>query len=100
MSKIVGMSRESIVNEASQLLGDSDSYLDMAEGENPYGDGRAAERIVEVLSRWFQGKTPLLEPEKEFKVPPWRGPRRRKTDFPETEVVADAAKAASATNTK
>jgi hypothetical protein len=41
------------------------------------------------VARWYQKKTPLLEPEKEFKLPPRPHPRRRKTDF----VEAEAAKA-------
>jgi len=90
MAKIVGMSRERIVREADYLLDNPEAYQDMSEGENPYGDGRAAERIVEALSRWHNGQTPLLEPEKEFKLPPRSHPRRRKTD-----LVAEAPKVAA-----
>lgn len=80
MSKIIGMSRERIVDETEALLTDAKAYHDMSEGQNPYGDGKAAERIVEAVARWHQGLTPLLEPEKEFKVPARPCPRRRKTD--------------------
>ena len=52
----------------------------MSAGDNPYGDGKAAERILEAITRWHQGKTPLLEPEKEFKLPPRPPLRRRKSD--------------------
>jgi UDP-N-acetylglucosamine 2-epimerase (non-hydrolysing) len=97
MSKIVGMVREVIVNETSRLLTDADAYLDMSDGENPYGDGRAAERIVEVLSRWYQGKKPLLEADKEFKIPPQLTPRRRKADMKAEAKELQSAKAASAT---
>jgi UDP-N-acetylglucosamine 2-epimerase (non-hydrolysing) len=90
LAKIVGMSQEGIVREAERLLNDPEAYQDMAEGENPYGDGKAAERIVEAIARWHQGKTPLLEPEKEFKLPPRPHPRRRKTDR-----VANAEKTVS-----
>lgn len=81
MSKIIGMSRKRILEEAQHLLSDREAYKDMSEGENPYGDGRASERIVEAISRWYEGKTPLLEPEQEFKLPPRPHPRRRKTDL-------------------
>ncbi|HEV2490523.1 MAG TPA: UDP-N-acetylglucosamine 2-epimerase (non-hydrolyzing) [Candidatus Acidoferrales bacterium] len=81
MAKIVGMSREGIVRETEHLLSDQEAYLDMSEGENPYGDGRAAERIVEAVARWHQGKTPLLQPEQEFRIPPRPHPRRRKSDL-------------------
>ena len=80
MAKIVGMSREGIVGEADRLLTDPEAYQDMTGGENPYGDGKASERIVEAIGRWYQKKTPLLEPDKEFKLPARAHPRRRKTD--------------------
>lgn len=93
MSKIIGMSRERIVEEAEELLTDAKAYRDMSEGQNPYGDGRAAERIVEAVARWHQGLTPLLEPEKEFKLPPRPCPRRRKTDMvPDTESALELTK--------
>jgi UDP-N-acetylglucosamine 2-epimerase (non-hydrolysing) len=80
MSKIIGMSRKRIVSEAGRLLTDTGAYQDMSEGGNPYGDGKAVERIAEAILRWHQGKSPLLEPEKEFKLPPRPHARRRKTD--------------------
>lgn len=67
MAKIVGTAREEIVRETARLLTDRAAYRAMAEGENPYGDGRAAERIVEVVGRWSRQQSPLLEPEKEFR---------------------------------
>ena len=88
MAKIIGMTRDGIFNEAGRLLTDSQAYQDMSEGENPYGDGRAAERIVEAITRWHQGKTPLLAPEKEFKLPPRPILRRRKTDLTESAMEA------------
>lgn len=47
--KLVGTSRERIVSEARTLLEDRRAYLRMARSVNPYGDGRAAERIAEIL---------------------------------------------------
>lgn len=91
MARIIGMSRESIVSEADRLLDDADAYLDMSEGENPYGDGRGSERIVEAVARWFQKKTPLLEPDKEFKLAPRPQPRRRKSDLVHAAAKATAA---------
>jgi UDP-N-acetylglucosamine 2-epimerase (non-hydrolysing) len=61
LSRIVGTSREAIVEEASALLSNADAYRAMAEGENPYGDGRASERIVESLLRWSRGESPILD---------------------------------------
>ena len=80
MAKIIGMSRERIFREASRLLSDPEEYRQMSEGENPYGDGRASERIVETLTRWHLGITPLLDPDEQFKPSPRRPALRRKTD--------------------
>ncbi|MGO9378933.1 MAG: non-hydrolyzing UDP-N-acetylglucosamine 2-epimerase [Dissulfurispiraceae bacterium] len=66
LSKVIGTSREAIVKETSHLLRNADFYGAAAHGENPYGDGAAASRIVEALHRWSQGLLPLLEPEREF----------------------------------
>jgi UDP-N-acetylglucosamine 2-epimerase (non-hydrolysing) len=92
MAKIIGMSREGIVKEANRLLDDSDAYLDMSEGENPYGDGHGSERIVEAVFRWHQKKTPLLAADQEFKLPPKSHPRRRKTDLTTAAKTATAGK--------
>lgn len=47
--RIVGASRPRIVAEASRLLDDATAHAAMAHTVNPYGDGRAAERIVGTL---------------------------------------------------
>lgn len=49
--KLVGPNYERIVYEMQQLLDDEDAYRAMARGVSPYGDGKAAERIVEILRR-------------------------------------------------
>lgn len=46
---LVGTDEQKIFKEASQLLDDEDSYLRMSTIANPYGDGKAAQRIVECL---------------------------------------------------
>jgi len=48
-ARLVGTSKDKIVNEVERLLEREDEYLAMARAVNPYGDGRAAERVVEVL---------------------------------------------------
>lgn len=65
-AKVVGTSRETIIEEAARLLTDPQAYRAMTTGPNPFGDGHAAERIVETLGRWAQGQSPLLEPERQF----------------------------------
>jgi UDP-N-acetylglucosamine 2-epimerase (non-hydrolysing) len=49
--RLVGPHRERIVAEASRLLDDAQAYSKMATRTNPYGDGKAAERIVAMLRR-------------------------------------------------
>jgi UDP-N-acetylglucosamine 2-epimerase (non-hydrolysing) len=46
--QLVGTDRERIVAAASQLLDDPDAHARMARATNPFGDGHAAERIVEA----------------------------------------------------
>lgn len=48
---LVGTDRARIVAEASRLLDNPQSYLQMSHAHNPYGDGQSAARIVEILSR-------------------------------------------------
>ena len=47
--KLVGTTEEVIYSEFSRLVTDSDAYNEMAHAENPYGDGRACERIANIL---------------------------------------------------
>ena len=47
--KVVGVEEETIYREAKALLDEEEAYNTMAKAVNPYGDGRASERIVEAL---------------------------------------------------
>lgn len=47
--KLVGTTEDIIYNEFSRLLNDRDAYNAMSHASNPYGDGRACERIADVL---------------------------------------------------
>src|SRR2546430_781126 len=67
LAKLVGTDRESIVTQVGRLLTDPIAYHKMSAGINPYGDGRAAERIVQALTRWFDGRRPLLRRAREFR---------------------------------
>lgn len=48
-AKLVGTDPARIVQETARLLTDPDAYAQMARAVNPYGDGRAAVRIREIL---------------------------------------------------
>ncbi len=49
VAAVVGTGEDRIVAEASRLLSDRAAYERMATGANPYGDGRASERIADAL---------------------------------------------------
>jgi UDP-N-acetylglucosamine 2-epimerase len=49
VARLVGTDRYRIVEEARRLLSDRAAYAQMARGENPYGDGKASQRIVKIL---------------------------------------------------
>lgn len=66
LSKVIGTSRDVIFREASHLLTDESAYRSMSSGANPYGDGKAAERIAETLQNWWYGRNPLLQPDRMF----------------------------------
>lgn len=46
---LVGTDYDKIINEVSTLLDDPAAYEKMSKAVNPYGDGRACERIVRIL---------------------------------------------------
>ncbi|MBU5255652.1 UDP-N-acetylglucosamine 2-epimerase (non-hydrolyzing) [Tissierella praeacuta] len=48
-AKLLGTNYEIIFNELNLLLSNKDEYNKMANAVNPYGDGRASERIVDIL---------------------------------------------------
>jgi UDP-N-acetylglucosamine 2-epimerase (non-hydrolysing) len=54
--KVVGTHRANIVAAASQLLGNREAYDSMATAANPYGDGRASQRIEQALLYHFRKK--------------------------------------------
>ena len=49
--KIIGTKKESIEREVICLLEDDSAYQSMAAAVNPYGDGKAVGRIIEILRR-------------------------------------------------
>ncbi|AYO76897.1 non-hydrolyzing UDP-N-acetylglucosamine 2-epimerase [Sphingobium yanoikuyae] len=49
-AKLVGADRERIVREVLALLDDDAAYQAMARAHNPFGDGKAAERIADIIA--------------------------------------------------
>lgn len=56
-ARLVGTDPDRLISAVEQLLGDPDEYACMSRAHNPFGDGRASERIVLAL----QGKPAHLE---------------------------------------
>lgn len=47
--KLVGCDQEILVREAEKLLNDQSEYEMMSRAHNPYGDGKACERVVQLM---------------------------------------------------
>jgi UDP-N-acetylglucosamine 2-epimerase (non-hydrolysing) len=57
-AKLIGTDSEAIVAEAGRLLDDPEAYESMAHAHNPFGDGRASERILAAARGFLQGRSP------------------------------------------
>jgi len=53
--RLVGTEHDRIVANVSELLNDESAYRAMSRAINPYGDGKASERIVEICERFLDG---------------------------------------------
>lgn len=60
--KLVGTNPNNIITEAQKLLDNSEIYTQMSQAHNPYGDGKASQKIIEFL------KMRLIEKEEKQKV--------------------------------
>ena len=47
--RLVGTDKQKIVDEANRLLNNEKAYLEMSQLHNPYGDGKACDRIVNFI---------------------------------------------------
>jgi len=79
LARIIGTDPDAIVEHVEELLADEHAYRRMATAVNPYGDGRASERIAEVLRNWRTGRA-LLSKNRAFSprsrgMPNPQGPR-------------------------
>ena len=54
--KLVGTNEENIYNSFYELLTNSETYDIMSKASNPYGDGLACSRIVDILQKEFKGE--------------------------------------------
>ena len=56
--KLVGTDVDAIVSEATRLLDDRAAYEAMSFAHNPYGDGKASQRIVAAIEQWAATRPP------------------------------------------
>lgn len=56
ISKLIGTDRNSIVKHISELLDSNEIYAQMIPKSNPYGDGKASERIVKIIFDSFKSE--------------------------------------------
>jgi len=54
-AKLVATDTARIVSETVRLLDDKAAYAAMAQAQNPYGDGKAAERIARIVAQVHTG---------------------------------------------
>jgi UDP-N-acetylglucosamine 2-epimerase (non-hydrolysing) len=47
--KLVGSDQDNIIKEVQKLLNDNSEYQKMSKAHNPYGDGNASEKILNIL---------------------------------------------------
>ncbi|NCO74874.1 MAG: UDP-N-acetylglucosamine 2-epimerase (non-hydrolyzing) [Cyanobacteria bacterium] len=52
-AKLIGTKSSQILSSASDLLENKDHYNQMAEAINPFGDGKASERIVDISRKYL-----------------------------------------------
>lgn len=55
--KLIGTQSDTVYQEIQTLLLDSLAYNKMANAANPYGNGKASEKIIEALESFFQVNT-------------------------------------------
>ncbi|MGI9065026.1 MAG: non-hydrolyzing UDP-N-acetylglucosamine 2-epimerase [Pyrinomonadaceae bacterium] len=57
--KVIGIRTENIIDEVSDLLTNQERYRQMSTARNPFGDGHAAERIVDILAERLNRLDPV-----------------------------------------
>lgn len=52
--KLAGVDKEKIIDIANELINNTEVYNSMAKATNPYGDGMACKRIIDILKKKFE----------------------------------------------
>jgi UDP-N-acetylglucosamine 2-epimerase (non-hydrolysing) len=56
VARLVGTDTAAIVEAAAHLLSDAEAWNAMARASNPFGDGRAAGKIVDAIAAWARDR--------------------------------------------
>ncbi|MBX6363612.1 MAG: UDP-N-acetylglucosamine 2-epimerase (non-hydrolyzing) [Gemmatimonadetes bacterium] len=56
VARLVGTDREAILRNSEEILSDAGARARMGAARNPYGDGRAAERIADIVAHALTGR--------------------------------------------
>jgi UDP-N-acetylglucosamine 2-epimerase (non-hydrolysing) len=97
LARVIGTDRNAIFEHVEELLEDEQAYCRMASAVNPYGDGLASERIVEVLRNWRAGRA-LVAEERSFsrRTRPTASPEHLQKPLPtaaqDIELFSDATR--------
>lgn len=59
--KLVGTEVDKIISEANALIRDQKAYENMSKAVNPYGDGKASERIVSAIKNYLKISNEKIE---------------------------------------
>lgn len=59
--RLIGTDKDVVYEETKRLLTDKDAYNAMSMAVNPYGDGKASQRIVQAILHTFGGKKEVPE---------------------------------------
>lgn len=59
--KLVGTDLDKIVYETNELINNKEKYLKMSKAINPYGDGHASKRIVDIILKYFNKNGQLID---------------------------------------
>ncbi|MDF1760595.1 MAG: UDP-N-acetylglucosamine 2-epimerase (non-hydrolyzing) [Coxiellaceae bacterium] len=60
-AKLIGTDTKALIQATNHLLDNSNAYQLMSSACNPYGDGKAAQRIVEQLIKTHQATHPIIQ---------------------------------------
>ncbi len=67
LAEVVGTDKKAIVDCCQRFLDDSNGHRHASRKENPFGDGKASQRIVQAIERYLDGKDSLMGTYGEFR---------------------------------